>query len=166
MTPKIRPDSDEPTAGMDPEARRHVWNAISRIQKSGTSVVLTSHLMEECEALCTKLGVMVRGRFKCLGSPQHLKNRLGEGYTIQAKIPWSPTSHITNGNGKDQSKPIDGVHIKKDTNEETDSNSWEDILTRLHAFLSKYFPGTEYRENTIYLNEKRKVFVLIFNKKK
>uniref|UniRef100_A0A3B5MBA0 ATPase AAA-type core domain-containing protein n=1 Tax=Xiphophorus couchianus TaxID=32473 RepID=A0A3B5MBA0_9TELE len=59
---------DEPTTGMDPKARRFLWNLILDIIKTGRSVVLTSHSMEECEALCTRLGIMVNGRFKCLGS--------------------------------------------------------------------------------------------------
>ena len=42
--------------------------------------------MEECEALCTRLAIMVNGRLKCLGSPQHLKNKFGEGYTLLARI--------------------------------------------------------------------------------
>ena len=42
--------------------------------------------MEECEALCTRLAVMVNGQFKCLGSPQHLKSKFGEGYTLLARI--------------------------------------------------------------------------------
>jgi ATP-binding cassette subfamily A (ABC1) protein 3 len=41
-------------------------------------VVLTSHSMEECEALCQKVGIMVKGQFKCIGSIQHLKSRFGE----------------------------------------------------------------------------------------
>uniref|UniRef100_A0A3B5QS50 ATPase AAA-type core domain-containing protein n=1 Tax=Xiphophorus maculatus TaxID=8083 RepID=A0A3B5QS50_XIPMA len=61
---------DEPTTGMDPKARRFLWNLILDIIKTGRSVVLTSHSMEECEALCTRLGIMVNGRFKCLGSIQ------------------------------------------------------------------------------------------------
>lgn len=44
------------------------------------------HSMEECEALCTRLAVMVNGQFKCLGSPQHLKSKFGSGYTLLAKI--------------------------------------------------------------------------------
>jgi len=40
--------------------------------------------MEECEALCTRLAIMVNGQFKCLGSAQHLKNKFGEGYTLIA----------------------------------------------------------------------------------
>lgn len=41
--------------------------------------------MEECEALCTRLAIMVNGQFKCLGSPQHLKSKFGSGYTLLAK---------------------------------------------------------------------------------
>ena len=42
--------------------------------------------MEECEALCTRLAIMVNGRLKCLGSPQHLKHKFGEGYTLLARV--------------------------------------------------------------------------------
>lgn len=44
-----------------------------------------SRSMEECEALCTRLAIMVNGQFKCLGSPQHLKSKFGSGYTLLAK---------------------------------------------------------------------------------
>ena len=67
---------------MDPGARRFLWNCILEMVRGGQSVVLTSHSMEECEALCTRLGIMVNGQFQCLGSPQHLKNRFGSGYTL------------------------------------------------------------------------------------
>ncbi|KAJ8339827.1 hypothetical protein SKAU_G00344600 [Synaphobranchus kaupii] len=77
---------DEPTTGMDPKARRALWNCILSIIKEGRSVVLTSHSMEECEALCTRMAIMVNGRFRCLGSVQHLKNRFGDGYTIILRV--------------------------------------------------------------------------------
>ncbi|KAK0152457.1 ATP-binding cassette sub-family A member 1 [Merluccius polli] len=77
---------DEPTTGMDPKARRALWNAILSIVKEGRSVVLTSHSMEECEALCTRMAIMVNGRFRCLGSVQHLKSRFGDGYTIILRV--------------------------------------------------------------------------------
>ncbi|XP_072287523.1 ATP-binding cassette sub-family A member 2 isoform X4 [Pyxicephalus adspersus] len=76
---------DEPTTGMDPKARRFLWNLILDIIKTGRSLVLTSHSMEECEALCTRLAIMVNGRLKCLGSIQHLKNRFGDGYMITVR---------------------------------------------------------------------------------
>ncbi|XP_059140192.1 phospholipid-transporting ATPase ABCA1-like [Physella acuta] len=77
---------DEPTTGMDPGARRFLWNCINNIVKSGRSVILTSHSMEECEALCNRLAIMVNGTFQCLGSIQHLKNRFGNGYTIILRV--------------------------------------------------------------------------------
>uniref|UniRef100_A0A668AY28 P-type phospholipid transporter n=1 Tax=Myripristis murdjan TaxID=586833 RepID=A0A668AY28_9TELE len=77
---------DEPTTGMDPKARRALWTCIHSVIKEGRSVVLTSHSMEECEALCTRMAIMVNGRFRCLGSVQHLKNRFGDGYTIILRV--------------------------------------------------------------------------------
>ena len=65
---------DEPTTGVDPAARRKIWETINNIRKSGTSIILTSHSMEECEALCDRLAIMVRGSFQCLGGPQHIKS--------------------------------------------------------------------------------------------
>jgi len=70
---------------MDPKARRFLWNLILDLIKTGRSVVLTSHSMEECEALCTRLAIMVNGRLRCLGSIQHLKNRFGDGYMITVR---------------------------------------------------------------------------------
>uniref|UniRef100_A0A671KXD5 Zgc:172302 n=1 Tax=Sinocyclocheilus anshuiensis TaxID=1608454 RepID=A0A671KXD5_9TELE len=77
---------DEPTTGMDPKAKRFLWNCILSVIKEGRSVILTSHSMEECEALCTRMAIMVNGRFQCLGSVQHLKNRFGDGYTIILRL--------------------------------------------------------------------------------
>jgi len=75
---------DEPSTGMDPVARRFMWNKISDICNEGrTSVILTTHSMEECEALCERIGIMVGGRFRCLGSAQHLKSKFGHGYQIE-----------------------------------------------------------------------------------
>lgn len=76
---------DEPTAGMDPAARRFLWNVILEAVAAGRSVLLTSHAMDECQALCSRLAIMVNGRFLCLGSPQHIKNKYGDGYTLILK---------------------------------------------------------------------------------
>ncbi|XP_054609148.1 retinal-specific phospholipid-transporting ATPase ABCA4-like isoform X2 [Dunckerocampus dactyliophorus] len=77
---------DEPTTGMDPHSRRFLWNAILSIIRDGRAVVLTSHSMEECEALCTRLAIMVNGTFKCLGTIQHLKYKFGDGYVVTMKV--------------------------------------------------------------------------------
>uniref|UniRef100_A0A914YVT4 ABC transporter domain-containing protein n=1 Tax=Panagrolaimus superbus TaxID=310955 RepID=A0A914YVT4_9BILA len=77
---------DEPTSGVDPKARRVIWDILSKVRELGTALVLTSHSMEECEALCTNLAIMVYGKFKCLGSPQHIKSKYGEGYTLLIRV--------------------------------------------------------------------------------
>jgi len=79
---------DEPSTGMDPEARRFMWNVISRIsrERKQSSIILTTHSMEEAEALATKMGIMVNGNLKCIGTSQHIKNKFGGGYEIEVKM--------------------------------------------------------------------------------
>ncbi|KDO30100.1 hypothetical protein SPRG_05291 [Saprolegnia parasitica CBS 223.65] len=79
---------DEPSTGMDPGTRRFLWELISDVStRSKTATVfLTTHSMEECEALCTRVGIMVDGRLRCLGSIQHLKSRFGDGLLLHLKL--------------------------------------------------------------------------------
>lgn len=72
---------DEPSTGMDPNSRRFMWNVITSAMK-GRAVILTTHSMEEAEALCARIGIMVGGRLRCLGSSQHLRSRYGDGYQL------------------------------------------------------------------------------------
>lgn len=77
---------DEPTTGIDPYSKRQLWTIINKTRTSGKSVILTSHSMEECEALCTRIAIMVAGDFKCLGSVQHLKNKFSKGFILTIKM--------------------------------------------------------------------------------
>ena len=79
---------DEPSTGMDPKARRFMWKVISRIstERKESTVILTTHAMEEAEALSTRLGIMVNGNFKCIGTPQHIKSKYGKGFEIEVKL--------------------------------------------------------------------------------
>ncbi|GMF17211.1 unnamed protein product [Phytophthora lilii] len=89
---------DEPSTGMDPVSRRFMWDVISEIStyNKESTVVLTTHSMEECEALCTRVGIMVGGELKCLGSVQHLKNRFGDGLMFDAKLQ-APSAETVTG---------------------------------------------------------------------
>merc|ERR1711990_987706 len=75
---------DEPSTGMDPEARRFMWNVIASTM-SGRSVILTTHSMEEAEALSNRIGIMVGGRLRCIGTNQHLKEKFGKGYSLEIR---------------------------------------------------------------------------------
>lgn len=79
---------DEPSTGMDPQSKRFLWDTICSTFPQGgdRGALLTTHSMEEADALCTKVGIMVRGALRCLGSTQHLKNKYGAGYTLDIKM--------------------------------------------------------------------------------
>jgi len=76
---------DEPSTGMDPVSRRFMWDFLSSTM-ANRAVILTTHSMEECEALCSRIGILVLGKLKCLGSSQHLKSKHGEGFQISLSL--------------------------------------------------------------------------------
>lgn len=81
---------DEASSGMDPVARRNMWDLLSHLSSS-RSIVLTTHSMEEAEALCGNIAIMVSGRMRCLGSPQHLKTRFVDGLNIDVSCSFDAT---------------------------------------------------------------------------
>jgi len=77
---------DEPTAGMDPSTRYYIWDIIREsIQRNQTSIVMTTHSMEEAELLCHRLAIMVNGKLQCIGSPEHLKMKYGHTYLLDVQ---------------------------------------------------------------------------------
>ena len=70
---------DEPTLGLDPVSRAHMWDYIEKLSKEhGTTMVLTTHYMEEADYLCNRIGIIDDGRIRALGSPKELKDKVGE----------------------------------------------------------------------------------------
>jgi ABC-type multidrug transport system ATPase subunit len=72
---------DEPTTGLDPVNRRFIWTMIQDIKKD-KSVILTTHSMEEADFLSDRIGVIVDGNFKCIGTPLDIKKTFGGGYLL------------------------------------------------------------------------------------
>ncbi|KAI8848838.1 hypothetical protein BC829DRAFT_417290 [Chytridium lagenaria] len=72
---------DEPTTGLDPEVRRLIWTIIQNARE-GKTIVLTTHSMEEAEALCQRVGIMAKGTLRCLGNPLRLKELYGSGFRV------------------------------------------------------------------------------------
>jgi len=74
---------DEPTVGLDPVARRAVWDQIRTIrERDGTTIVLTTHYMEEADELCDRVAIMHHGHVAARGTPDDLKDSIGEGVTL------------------------------------------------------------------------------------
>ncbi|RLO07401.1 hypothetical protein DYB28_004655, partial [Aphanomyces astaci] len=105
---------DEPSTGMDPVSRRFMWDVIADIstRSKESTILLTTHSMEECEALCTRVGIMVGGRLRCVGSIQHLKNRFGDGLMLHIKLA-AVTSDAVAGMAADAFKGV--AEVTKET---------------------------------------------------
>jgi ABC-2 type transport system ATP-binding protein len=67
---------DEPTTGLDPQARRNLWDLIRDIRKSGTTIVITTHYMDEAENLCDRVAIMEKGKIIAIDSPDNLIDQL------------------------------------------------------------------------------------------
>jgi ABC-2 type transport system ATP-binding protein len=68
---------DEPTTGLDPQARRHVWDLVERLKQAGRTIILTTHYMEEAERLCDRVAIMDHGRVIALDTPKELIATVG-----------------------------------------------------------------------------------------
>lgn len=78
---------DEPTTGLDPQARRNLWDLIKDIQSKGVTVIITTHYMDEAELLCDRVAVMDKGKIIALDSPKNLiKNLLKKGFKKEQHV--------------------------------------------------------------------------------
>ena len=77
---------DEPTTGLDPQARRNLWDVVRAVQAGGKTVVLTTHYMEEAEILCDRVAVMDHGKIIACDTPRNLTDALDATATIRARI--------------------------------------------------------------------------------
>jgi ABC-2 type transport system ATP-binding protein len=77
---------DEPTTGLDPQARRQMWELIAGFKRSGRAILLTTHYMEEAEVLSDRVAIMDRGRIIALGSPRELIASLGVDHLVEFSL--------------------------------------------------------------------------------
>ena len=68
---------DEPTTGLDPQARRHLWDLVDGLKQAGRTIILTTHYMDEAERLCDRVAIMDHGKVIALGTPQQLIGTVG-----------------------------------------------------------------------------------------
>lgn len=78
---------DEPTTGLDPQARRHLWELIEKVREKGISVIMTTHYMDEAEMLCDRIAVMDNGKIVAIDTPQNLiKQLLKRGFKKKQEV--------------------------------------------------------------------------------
>merc|ERR1712154_146423 len=83
----------------------HMWEFISTTM-AGRCVILTTHSMEECEALCNRVGIMVNGQLRCIGTAQHLKSRYGKGYQLDITL---TQSAVNNDDEKEKAQTLEDL---------------------------------------------------------
>ena len=103
---------DEPSTGLDPQARRNLWDLIRKIKAEGKTIILTTHYMEEAQYLCDEVAIMDYGRIIAQGSPDALIRRYGRGTTVV--IPVDRLAPIPDGFPLPVRTVKDTVEIKTD----------------------------------------------------
>ena len=91
---------DEPTVGLDPVARKAVWQHIQQLRADyGTTILLTTHYMDEADQLCTRLAIMHLGKVAVIGSPSELKSSVGRGATLDDAFAYYSGAEVDSGGG-------------------------------------------------------------------
>ena len=77
---------DEPTTGLDPQARRHLWDLVEDLKRAGRTIILTTHYMDEAERLCDRVAIMDHGRIIALGTPAQLIASVGGDHIVEFAV--------------------------------------------------------------------------------
>ena len=132
---------DEPTTGLDPKNKREIWDILSHC-KENRCMILTTHLMDEAETLCDRIGIILKGKIRCLGSQYKLKNNYGKGFKLCINL--KPFTVEINKNDKDENMILDnkdekiGFFFDKDKIKE--QNRINDLrINKITNFLNEIF---------------------------
>lgn len=77
---------DEPTTGLDPSTRSEIWSLVSSFATPERAIIITTHMMLEADALCSRIAIVAKGALKVVGTQQHLKDNYGSGYLLQLNL--------------------------------------------------------------------------------
>ena len=99
---------DEPTAGLDPQVRREIYDIIDELRREKKTIVMTTHYIEEAERLCDRVAIVDHGKVIALGTPQELKNRSGDKTRIEVQL--------TRQESVETLRTLDGVTDCRDLN--------------------------------------------------
>jgi ABC-2 type transport system ATP-binding protein len=137
---------DEPTTGLDPQARRHLWDLVDRLKQTGRTIILTTHYMEEAERLCDRVGIMDHGRIIALGTPLQLIASLGGEHIVEFAV----TGQSFGERGFDPAPltAIPGIHSHR-----VDAGLHQLSVSELHVAVPRIFAALS--EQELHLSEFR-----------
>ena len=128
---------DEPTTGLDPQARRQLWELIGELRAGGRTIVLTTHYMEEAERLCDRVAIVDHGRAIALGTPRTLVQSLGAHHVVEFALGDAPID-------AERLSRLEGVRSVR-----SDNGSWSLTVAELHVALPAILAEVERRGATL-----------------
>uniref|UniRef100_A0A7E4WE17 ABC transporter domain-containing protein n=1 Tax=Panagrellus redivivus TaxID=6233 RepID=A0A7E4WE17_PANRE len=138
---------DEPTAGIDPKTRRHIWNLLCAIRDQRVAILLTSHSMDECEVLCSRIGFLNNGSLISIGSSQHLKSRFGNSFLLTLTVSNPSVNNLKYLNiivakkfGAKPTQDPDYMNVLHWEIPRREEDSWSDLYRRAHEVANCHHP--------------------------
>jgi ABC-2 type transport system ATP-binding protein len=137
---------DEPTTGLDPQARRHLWDLVDALKQSGRTIILTTHYMDEAERLCDRVAIMDHGKVIALGTPQQLIATVGGEDIVEFAVDTPDGAHCDID--IEQLKQIPGVQSHR-----VDAGLHQLSVTELHLAVPRIFASV--KDQGLHLSEFR-----------
>jgi len=134
---------DEPTTGLDPQARRQLWELIERFKSEGRNIILTTHYMDEAERLCDRVAIMDHGKIIALGTPKELIASIGAEHMVEFAVD-GDAGHLD----VPALERIEGVRVAR-----AENGGYQLQVTELHRAVPALF--TELSRRSIPLTELR-----------
>ena len=138
---------DEPTTGLDPQARRHLWDLVDELKQAGRTIILTTHYMDEAERLCDRVAIMDHGKVIALGTPQQLIGTIGGEDIVEFAV----SGVDANAHGVVDAAPllaIEGVQSHR-----VDAGLHQFSVSELHRAVPRIFAAL--KEQGLHLSEFR-----------
>jgi ABC-2 type transport system ATP-binding protein len=142
---------DEPTTGLDPQARRHLWDLVDQLKQAGRTIILTTHYMDEAERLCDRVAIMDHGKVIALGTPQQLIGTIGGEDIVEFAVGGDGTGSTAAPHGVvDGARltAIPGVHSHR-----VDAGLHQLSVSELHLAVPRIF--AELADQGLHLSEFR-----------
>src|SRR5580692_4235729 len=133
---------DEPTTGLDPQARRHLWDLVDELKHAGRTIILTTHYMDEAERLCDRVAIMDHGKIIALGTVRELIASVGGEHIVEFAV--KNREDVTSADLAIQLKAIDGVHSHR-----IDAGLHQLSVTSLHSTVPRVFEVMEAKGLTL-----------------
>src|SRR5580658_409180 len=141
---------DEPTTGLDPQARRHLWDLVDELKQAGRTIILTTHYMDEAERLCDRVAIMDHGKVIALGTPQQLIGTVGGEDIVEFAVS-GPEASAADGHGVVDAARLTsmvGVHSHR-----VDAGLHQLSVSELHLAVPRIF--AELAQQGLHLSEFR-----------